>query len=229
MKRFYQTATVVPAERGFMVQLDGRPIKTPEKRPNLSPTKVLAEAICMEWNAQADKVDPASMPMAKLQNTALDRVAGRTDDLICELVRYAGTDLLCYRAASPQDLAQHQDRLWQPLLDWTQQHHDMTLTVTTGILHVQQEMQQLAKLEYFLAGLDSFRLAAFYTIATLCGSVVIALNMLGGNISAQQAWDAAQLDENYQTAQWGRDEEAQIRQNNMKKELDSAARFLEML
>ncbi|MCF6215668.1 MAG: hypothetical protein L3J58_05790 [Emcibacter sp.] len=233
MKRFYKAAAVVATEgsqeQGFIIELDGKEIKTPEKRPNLSPTRALAEAICAEWNEQGDKIDPASMLMAKLQNTALDRVHTRRSDLIAELVKYAGTDLLCYRAEFPEDLAQQQAGLWQPLLDWVGQNHDIKLVVTTGILHVPQDADELEKLGVFLGGLDSFHLAAFHNITTLCGSVSIALNVLGGNISAEQAWTAAELDENYQTRQWGLDDEAVIRQKNMRADLDAAVQFLSLL
>lgn len=233
MKRFYKAAAVVATggsqEQGFLIALDGKEVKTPEKRLNLSPTKALAEAICAEWNEQGDKIDPASMLMAKLQNTALDRVHTRRDDLIAELVKYAGTDLLCYRAEFPEDLAQQQAGLWQPLLDWVCQNHNIKLVVTTGILHVPQEADELEKLGVFLGGLDSFHLAAFHNITTLCGSVSIALNVLGRNICAEQAWTAAELDENYQIQQWGKDDEAIFRQENMKKELKAAIDFLALL
>ena len=229
MKRFYDTVTLVDHEAGFFLELDGREVKTPEKRQNLSPTKAMAEAICQEWSEQGDKVDPNSMPIAKLQNTAIDRVETRRNDLIDELVKYAGTDMLCYRADSPDDLVKRQADLWQPLQDWVLQTHKVALKVTTGILHVAQDAEQLARLEIFLQGMDSFRLAAFYNITTLCGSVSVALNVLGGNLSAEQAWEAAELDENYQIEQWGIDDEAKIRQDNMKAELKAAVRFLSLL
>lgn len=229
MKRFYKIATVVTGDDGFKVKLDGREIKTPEKRNNISPTKALAEAICQEWNDQDDKVVPDSMPVAKLQNTAIDRVATRREDLIAELVNYAGTDMLCYRAEFPEDLAKKQDALWQPLLDWLAGTHGVNLQVTTGILHVAQEANELAKIETLLSDMGSFHLAAFYNITTLCGSVSVALNLLGGNITVEQAWAVAQLDENFQIEQWGIDDEAKIRQDNMKTELDAAARFLELI
>jgi len=229
MKRFYKKAAVVPCDGGFTVELDGRDVKTPEKRPNISPTLALAEAICTEWNDQKDKVDLRRMLMAKLQNTALDRVATRQADLIDDLVTYAGSDLLCYRAETPEILAKRQADLWQPLLDWLLAHHDVALTVTTGILPVEQAAVELAKLRHFLEGIDHFRLASFYNITTLCGSVSIALNVLGRNISGEQAWAAALLDENFQAEQWGVDDEAQIRHDNMKAELDGAVRFLSLL
>ena len=229
MKRFYENAAVISLAEGFSVELDGREVKTPEKRSNYSPTKAMADVICAEWNAQGDKVIPDSMPIAKMQNTAIDRVDARRDDLIAELVKYAGTDLLCYHSEFPQDLAERQMKVWQPLLDWVAKNHDVTLKVTMGILHVEQEAVQLEKIGEILQSLDSFSLTAFYTITTLCRSVSIALNVFGGNITVDQAWAAAQLDDNYQIEQWGIDDEAKIRQDNMKAELDAAALFLDLI
>lgn len=229
MKRFYKEVAVVEGDSGFLIKLDGREVKTPEKGRNISPTRAMAEAICKEWQGQGDDVDPAVMPMAKLQNTALDRVATRRDDLIDELVKYAGTDLLCYHADQPEKLAHRQAKIWQPLLDWVLENHDVTLTVTRGIIHVAQDAGELAKLKIFLDSLDHFTLAAFYNMTTLCGSVSIALNLLGKNISVDQAWTAAQLDEHFQIEQWGIDDEAKARHDNMKAELDDALRFLDLL
>ena len=226
MKRFYDKAAVAARGDAFAIELDGREVKTPEKRQSLSPTKALAEAICGEWKAQGNRVVPESMPLTRLQNTAIDRVAARRDDLIAQLVTYAGTDLLCYRAEYPPDLAQQQADIWQPLLDWVQKNHEMTLKVTSGILPVEQAAGELAKLEGFLKETDSFRLAAFHNITALCGSVSVALNLLGGNLTADGAWTAALLDENYQARQWGLDDEAVLRQKNMKAELDMAVQFL---
>ncbi|MCF8474817.1 MAG: hypothetical protein K9G26_08980 [Emcibacter sp.] len=229
MKRFYKLATIRPLDNGYVVDLDGREVKTPEKRANVIPTKALAEAIAVEWNAQKDKVNANDMLLAKLNYTAIDRVGERRNDLMDELVKYAGSDLLCYRAEFPEILVERQNRLWQPLLDWVLSTHDMMLRVTNGIIHVEQDAQEIAKLRQFLTPLNSHFLTAFYIMTTLCGSVTIALNLIGGNITVDQAWDAAQLDENFQIEQWGADDEATLRHNNMKAELDSVARFLALL
>jgi len=228
VKRFYKKAAVVAEEQGFAVQLDGREIKTPEKRKNLSPTRRLAEAIRAEWMGQGDEIDLAGMLLTKLQNTAIDRVGPRRQDLIDELVQYAGTDLLCYRADFPADLAERQAKVWQPLLDWVADRHGIRLKVTRGIMHVEQDSKHLEKLRRLLDRIDDFHLAAFHNITTLCGSVSIALNVFGGHISVGQAWAAAQLDETYQAEQWGIDAESRIRQDNMKAELEAAAEFLKL-
>ncbi|PHZ85650.1 ATP12 family chaperone protein [Paremcibacter congregatus] len=229
MKRFFKQATVEEDGSGYVVKLDGRSVKTPEKRQNICPNRAIAEAICAEWNAQGDEIKPASMLITKMQNTAIDRVGARRADLEDELVKYAGTDLLCYRADYPADLVVRQETLWQPLLDWVLQSHDIALKSTTGIIHVAQDDSEMDKFRDHITGLDDFTLMAFYNITTLCGSVSIGLNVLGNNLTAEEAWAAAELDENYQIDQWGLDDEAKTRQDNMKSELNAAIRFLELL
>ncbi len=58
-KRFYKEAAVQPAENGFAVVLDGRPVRTPARRSLVAPQQVLAQAIAAEWQAQTDVIDPA--------------------------------------------------------------------------------------------------------------------------------------------------------------------------
>ena len=118
MKRFYQTAAVVEAEGGFSVSLDGKPVRTPAKQPLLVPTRALANAIAEEWQAQGDTVNPRSLPLTRLVSIALDLVAPRRDEVVAELTKYAGTDLVCYRAETPPELAARQHATWQPLIDW---------------------------------------------------------------------------------------------------------------
>lgn len=101
MKRFYEQAAVAKKDGGYIILLDGREVKTPEKRTALIPTKAMADVVQGEWQAQVEKIDPFSMPLTKLLNTGLDRVGPRRADLIDELVNYAGSDQLCYRAEFP--------------------------------------------------------------------------------------------------------------------------------
>ena len=57
------------------IHLDGRPVRTPKKRHLVVPTRALADAIAEEWAAQAEKIDPATMPLSKLAITTIDGVA----------------------------------------------------------------------------------------------------------------------------------------------------------
>src|SRR5262245_9206484 len=140
MKRIYKEASIVPAERGFAVALDGKPIRTPAKEPLVLPTRALAEAVAAEWAAQGDEVRPQAMPLMRLSSIALDIVAKRREAVVAELAKYAETDLVCYRAAEQPALAARQQARWQPLLDWATLRYDAPFAVTSGVVPLPQSV-----------------------------------------------------------------------------------------
>ena len=229
MKRFYKEVTISKQDNAFIIKLDGRAIKTPLKDILLIPTLKIAEIIKAEWEAQKEEIDSFSMPYTKLANTAADRVEKRRSALIDELCHYAGNDQICYRAGFPSDLVRLQDKIWNPLLSWLLSQHDITLHVTTGIVHIEQDKAEIAKIRSITEALESYRLTCFYGMVTVTGSITIALNMIGGNITLESAWDAGHLDENYQSDQWGKDDEAEMRKDELKKELECSFTFYNLL
>ncbi|TAN61876.1 MAG: ATPase [Magnetospirillum sp.] len=228
-KRFYTQAKAVPTAAGFAVQLDGKPVKTPGGRPLAAPTLALAEAIAVEWTDQDELVIPATMPLTQLASTALDRVGPGRAHITAELMNYAGTDLLCYRADSPADLVVRQTRDWQPLLDWVALTFDAPLMVTTAVLAISQPTQALAALERALGCVDVWRLTAIQSATAAMGSLVLALALTEGRISAAEAFALSQLDETYQIEQWGEDYEAADRRAALSADIAAAARLLDLL
>ena len=140
MKRFYKDTGVEEGEDGFRVLLDGKPMRTPAKAILLVPTRALAEAIAAEWAAVPEKaeINAAHLPLTRLTATGIDRVVARRDDVIADTAKYAGSDLLCYRATAPDSLVKLQQELWQPLLDWAAERHGARLVTADGIGFVDQ-------------------------------------------------------------------------------------------
>jgi chaperone required for assembly of F1-ATPase len=229
MRRICKDVAVIEADGCYAVTLDGRAMRTPGKRPLDLPSRNLAEAIAGEWRAQGDKVDPHSMPLTRFANTATDRVAALRDAVASEVADYAQTDLLCHRVASPEDLAARQDETWQPVLDWAAERYGATLLVTRDIVAVVQPQAALAALRVAVDAHDNFALCALHSLTAACGSVVLALAVSGGRLSAAEAAQASLLDEFYQAEQWGDDPEAVERRDGIHAEIASAARFLECL
>jgi chaperone required for assembly of F1-ATPase len=227
-KRFYKGVGVAETAEGWQVQLDGRGVKTPKRRPLVLPTKPLAEAIAAEWDAQGTSIDPRTMPLTKLANSTIDGVIGREDAVRAEITAYAGNDLLCYRAERPERLVQRQHERWDPLLTWTTEHFGARLHATTGIMPVRQPEECVARLGEAIAALDAYALAAGHVITTLTGSAVLALAFIHGRLSAEEAWEHAHLDEDFQIEQWGEDAEAKKRRDARHAELRAAARFYEL-
>jgi chaperone required for assembly of F1-ATPase len=224
-KRFYKTVGVVETDGGWAVQLDGRGVKTPNRAPLALPTRALAEAIAAEWDAQAAIIDPRSMPLTKLANTTLDGVIGREEAVRAEVTAYAGNDLLCYRAERPDKLVQRQHERWDPLLAWVTDHFGARLHTTAGVMPVRQAEECILRLGEAVAGLDAYALAAGHVITTLTGSAVLALAFLHGRLSAEEAWEAAHVDEDFQIEQWGEDSEARKRRELRRAEMLAAAQF----
>jgi len=230
VKRFYKQATVGErGDEGWPVLLDGRPVRTPEKRPLAVPSDRLAAAIAQEWADQGDTIQPFGMHLTRTANAAIDRVAPNRALVEDELVGFGETDTLCYRVDGPPELAERQRRTWQPLLDWATGRFDCALAVTTGILPAPQDAAALAALRSALAPHDPFGLAGLHGIAAATHSLVLALAVADGHLDAAQAIDAALLDETYQNEHWGEDSEAAARRETTRVEVDAAARLLDLL
>jgi chaperone required for assembly of F1-ATPase len=228
-KRFYKQATAAPLGDGFTVLLDGKGVKTPARSAIVVPTLALAQAMADEWNAQGERIDPRSMWLTKVANTAIDRVAPRRDAVIDEIVAFAGSDLVCYMADSPVGLAQRQAAHWAPLVVWAEEALGASLRVTPGLIHVPQDEAALAAIRKAVSEASAFELAALHNAVTLTGSAVIGLALLRGRLSAVQAFDAAHVDEAWQAHVSGEDEDEAARLKLRQAELDDTARFLKLL
>ena len=225
-KRFYGSVGVAPLGDGFTVTLDGRAVRTPAGRPLALPTEALARAVAGEWEAQEENVRPHTMPMMRLANAAIDRVEPQRHEIIEQTVAYARTDMLCYRADSPPELAERQAASWQPLLDWAAETHGARLTVTRGVTPRDQPAAALDGLGAAVAAVDDLELAALADVTGASGSLIVALALGAGRIDADEAHAVAQLDESYQVEKWGEDAEAQARRQRLHADIRAAAAFL---
>lgn len=207
-KRFWTQAVAVDRDTGFSVELDGRPVKTPYKQALILPTRAMAEAMAAEWQAQTDLIDPTTMPVTRAANSAIDKVAAQHGDVVDLLAAYGENDLLCYRAAHPEELVAQQAAAWDPWLAWSAQALDAPLHVTTGVMPVDQPPASLARLRARVAQFDNFALTGFYDLVQLSGSLVLAFAVAKGKLTAENAWPISRIDEDFQISQWGDDEEA---------------------
>jgi chaperone required for assembly of F1-ATPase len=229
VKRVYHKVEVCPVGDGYGIALDNKPVRTPAKRELVVPTKALAAAIAQEWDAQRPDIRPHTMALTRLATTAIDRVSVQRDQVVSEIAGYGGTDLVCYRADHPPDLAARQHASWQPLIDWTTLRYDAALSVTVGVIPTPQSPASLKALAKAVAAQDDFRLTALHALTTASGSLVIGLAVLEGQIDADTASDASQLDETYQIELWGEEAEAAERRHALAADIAAAARFLALL
>ncbi len=223
-RRFYREASLLAHPPGHRVALDGRGANTPARNPLAVASRPLAEAMAAEWNAQGDVIDPSTMPLTRLVNVAIDGVAARADEVRDEIQGYGGSDLICYRAGSPEALVARQAAAWDPLVEWAREALGARLILSEGVMHVAQPEPSLKALAGAVAAVPSpVALAGLSTATSLTGSVVIALALAHGRLDADAAWAAAHVDEDYQAEIWGIDEDAALRQMARRREFDAAA------
>ncbi|MGD9863199.1 MAG: ATP12 family chaperone protein [Pseudodonghicola sp.] len=208
-KRFWDEATVAEQDGGYHVLLDGRLVKTPAKAVLILPTREMAEAVAAEWAAQEGVIDPGTMPFTRSANAAIDKVRIQHAEVADMLADYGDSDLLCYRADRPQELADRQAALWDPALDWAAQALGVRLTAHSGVIHQPQAAEGQARLRALVHALDPFQLAAFHDLVSLSGSLILGFAAARDWRDADAIWQLSRLDELWQQEQWGRDDEAE--------------------
>lgn len=230
IRRFYKEAGVVEAEGGWALALDGRTARTPAKNRLIAPTRAIAERIAAEWAGQGEYLVPAAMPVTRLANSALDGVAARMDETLDEIVNYAGSDLLCYRALEPEALAALQADAFDPPLRWAEDTLGVRFALAAGIVHVPQSPQALAAARAaLLAHASPFGLAALHGVTSLTGSALLALALARGAFDAVAVWRAAHVDEDFQISKWGEDWDAAERREARRQEFLAYAAVLAAL
>jgi chaperone required for assembly of F1-ATPase len=232
--RFYQAATVGEGPDGFQdsfqVLLDGRPVRTPARRLLAAPARVLAQALTQEWDAQKDRIDPAGMPLTRFANSVVDGVAPAPAPVAAEIERYLGTDLVCYRAPHPAGLVAHQRQHWDPVVDWAREALGARFFLTEGVVFAEQPPGSVEAVRGAVASVqDPISLAALSTITSLTGSVLLALAVARGRLSAVEAWAAAHVDEDFQMEVWGMDDEALERRARRWTEMEASARMIQLI
>lgn len=229
-KRFYERAAASDTadEGGFAVLLDGKPVRTPARRLLAAPSRALAQAIVDEWNAQAEVIDPARMPLTRLANAVIDAVADRPVPVTDEIAKYLGSDLLLYRADAPEGLVAREAQMWDPVLSWARDELGALFMQVQGVMHAAQLEEAIAAARAAIPT-DIWRLGAVSVITTLTGSALLALALAHRAIDAERAWAAAHVDEDWQMAQWGEDALALERRAYRHAEMQAAAKVLQLL
>ena len=227
-KRFWKATAVVPEGAGFAIELDGRRVKTPAKVTLLLPTRAMADAVAVEWDAQEGVIDPEQMPVTRSANAAIDKVRHQHGEVADMLAGYGDADLLCYRADTPVELVERQNEQWRPALDWAQQVLGVRLAVHSGVVHRAQASGDLVKMSARVHGMGDFQLAAFHDLVSLSGSLVLGFATALNWRTAEEIWQLSQLDERWQEEQWGVDDDAQAMTETKRQAFLHAKRFYDV-
>jgi chaperone required for assembly of F1-ATPase len=225
-RRFWKAATVAERDEGYEVLLDGRLVRTPGKSPLILPTPAMAEAIASEWDAQEDTVNPETMPMTRMANSAIEKVAPRRHDVASYLAEYAGTDLLCYRADGPETLVTRQEEAWDPWIDWAETRFGVNFAVAAGVMPVQQAENVVPAVLKELLRFNSHEMVGVHDLIGLSGSAILGLAAASGAESPEVLWPLSRIDEDWQAELWGTDEEAEAASELKKQAFMDAFQFL---
>lgn len=235
-KRFYKEATVAAGEGGFVVQLDGRTARTPGREAVSLPNAAAAQLVADEFAAQVEKINPVTMPTLRLVNTAIDGVAKEAEGVFEDILRFASSDLLCYRADTPEGLVARENAAWDPILDWAASALQARFTLAEGIVHVPQSREAITALRIHLGrclsdepAVRALKLAGLHLMTSLTGSALLALAIEAQEITPEDAWSAAHVDEDWQIEQWGQDSEAVARRNARWRDMNAAALMIAAL
>lgn len=226
--RFYRTVTIDERGGAYLLRLDDKPIRTPQKAVLAVSSRALAEAVADEWREQGRTIDPQSMPITKLSYAAIDVGTAHAARLREEILAYGKSDLLCYRAEGPETLISRQQEAWDPLLDWAVQRFDARLRAVTGVVFREQPPESLKALARALENRSAYELVALHSAVSIMGSLVLALALLEGRLDAGQAFALSRLDEAFQAEAWGRDAEAEARAGALALELQAIENFLRL-
>ena len=228
-KRHYLGVSMASSPEGFVIELDGRVVRTPAGRRMVLPTEALAQLVADEWGVQKDAIDFQTMPATRLARAGLDALPAARAEFVRRVAGYAVDDLLHYFAEGPAELVRRQEASWGPVLDWARDDLGLTFCRTSGIAHVNQPPETLASVETMALALTDFPLIGLAAAAPLFGSAILAIAVLKGRLSGEEALAASRIDEDFQADTWGCDAEAVERVQAMMIEAQMLDRWFEAL
>ncbi|HVY90696.1 MAG TPA: ATP12 family protein [Hyphomonadaceae bacterium] len=227
--RFYSEVSVVGEGDAWSVQLDGKALRTPDKKRLVLPTRALAAVIADEWSSQGERIDLQSMFNMRLANVAIDRAPLARAEMVKEAARYAETDLVCHLAEAPAVLNERQTAAWTPLREWAAETLGVKLEPVVGLLAKAQSPASLEAVRMHASSLDDFRLTALLHGVAMMGSVVLGLAVERRRLTAGEAFELSRIDEAFQAAQWGEDAEAARRTDRTRAEARALDLWLDAL
>ncbi len=206
-KVFWKSVTVQKDGFDYVIYLDNHLLKTPKKSLIKLPNQKLADLVAKEWIEQINEIDYNIMPVNRLANAAIDKVGNNVDEVITLLGEYAGTDLLCYRVEEPNELIDQQILYWDPYIKWAEEKFGIKLNVTNGIVPIEQPVETMHLLISKMKNMSVLKLTVFHELVTISGSYILGLAAVKNAMPSENIWNAAILDENWQSSAWGEDQE----------------------
>lgn len=199
MKKFYKLVSTRAADGGWLIELDGKPVRTPAGAKLSAPSPTLADHIAREWSAQENDILPETMPLTQMLVTVIDRIASQRPAMETAILAYLDTDLLCYRAAEPPELVEKETAARDPWLRWFEREHGITLETTTGLTALKQPRKAHETVTATVSAMDIWHFNVAQMITGATGSLVLALAFVTGAASENDILQALYVEENYKS------------------------------
>lgn len=234
MKRFYRLVTSVQDGEGYLIHLDGKPVRTPSGRPLTAPNADLSAHVVQEWTAQGDSILPDTMPLTQILTTAQDREGEDRAAIEVSVLAYLDTDLLCYRTAAPDAIATRQSEEWNKWLQDFAEKSGVMLETTTNIVALKQPDAAHDFVRGVLTQADRWTFTAIQMVTAATGSLILALAFVAGRASPDDVFKASQVEELYRSALYnedfyGRDPHQEKAQTALMRDLNTLRLFLDTL
>lgn len=222
------------AAGGWVVLIEDKLLKTPEKNTCLCFNDAMAQAVADEWlDREWGKLDPDQMPLSQMLFTLYDRVLPQRRVLEDTILSYLDTDLLLYQVAEPKALYDRQQDVWEPVIQNIESLYDIQFSRTDGLAVVTHSDDVRQAIAMTLSGMNPYQFCAFQISVEATRSPILALAFYHGHIDSEHVFQACFLEELYKDGiydaeHYGVDPHMQKTYNTLKRELESCQVFLQM-
>ncbi|KAL7414610.1 hypothetical protein BDY24DRAFT_28855 [Mrakia frigida] len=240
--RFWKAVNIKHTPEGIQILLDARPLRTPGGKPLLIPSNraPVAFLIANEWENQKQILKNHALPMTSLATRALDSLAptatsseglgqSKTHSEVCAaLLRYLGTDTICFQEVRQHgDLVKLQEERWDPVLDWVREEYGLEVKVHDSLFSSRQPPATTAKLAEIISNYSSWKLAAFERAVYTTKSFLLALALVEGRLTVEEASLASHVEVDSQIRLWGEVEDTHdVDFQDVRRQLGSVKCFL---
>ena len=230
MKKFWKKVEVKEIFRNtFQVLLDNKILKTPMKKDLRFLNYQIASETSKEWDIEGTIINIDGMIFYGLVSTAIDKISKNRNLFINQILSFIDTDLICYRTDAPNELVQLQNQKWDPIISMIEKYTGFSLETFTGIMPSKQEKGVHLKVKQLVNQFSDLEISALHRITNVTGSVFLSLCILKGDLHKNHAFELSFLDELWQAENWGNEEEASKKRDNISLELNRLIYFVDCL
>ena len=227
MKKFWKKIEIrQSSSKKFHLLLDNKKLTTPMKKELVLPSEILVNEVLREWDQNSDNINIDDLVFYGVLSTAIDKVNIEKDAYVNDIIDFIDTDLICYRAESPNDLIALQNKSWNPILLLIEKYIDVKIKVFKGIMPSNQDQKVHTEIKKLISNLSDVQISVLHRITNLIGSIFLSLCILKKDLLKEDAFECSFLDELWQAKNWGHEEDALIKRNKIRLELNRLIHFV---